>query len=363
MMTLGSPCLDPDRVSAAIVAVPIGSQDEAPLEPSGMSPVDLSRTLTEVRARRLLETRIEFVPHPSFDDPATYPTILGPTPACSAGRDLTRVKTPAGLSPFLGALYGDPLLTREQEAHLFRELNFLKHQAAWLRSALDPVRVRAADLDYVEALQTEALAVKNRIIRANLRLVVSLVKNLSRPGQDFAELVSDGYLAMIRAIEKFDFSRGYKFSTYASWAIMNDLSRASRKNHRRDLFVTGYEEMLEAAPDYRDDACLRETEQERCQEAIRGLLGRLDDRERKIVVGRFGLEGTRPKTLNQLSEELGITMERVRQIETRARDKLRKIAKAEQLDLVAISSTPQEFPPRANPARGFRCIPGSGNCS
>jgi DNA-directed RNA polymerase sigma subunit (sigma70/sigma32) len=95
---------------------------------------------------------------------------------------------------------------------------------------------------------------------------------------------------------------------------------------------------------------LRETEQERCQEAIRRLVSR-------------SLEGTRQKNVNQLSEELGIPIQRVRQIETRAWDKLRKIAEAEMLDLVAISSTPPEFPPRANPARGFRCIPDSGNCS
>ena len=100
--------------------------------------------------------------------------------------------------------------------HLFRKMNFLKHQVSRLRSAINSAQVKAADLDLVDALQEEALAVRNQIIRGNLRLVVSMVKKLCRPDQDFAGLVSDGYVALMRAVEKFDFSRGYKFSTYAS---------------------------------------------------------------------------------------------------------------------------------------------------
>jgi RNA polymerase primary sigma factor len=335
MMTLASCCLDPDRVSAAIVAVPLGSPDETPLEPWGRRPVGQSRTLTEARARRLLETKIEFIPHSSFNDPATHPTILGPMPAFSVGQDVPRVKAPAGLSPLLAGLDDDPLLSREQEVHLFRKMNFLKHQSARLRGALNPAKATAADLDHVEALLTEGLAVKNQIIRANLRLVVSLVKKHSGPHQDFAELVSDGYFALIRAVEKFDFSRGFKFITYVSFVIINKLSLNSRHDRRRDRFVTGYEAMLAAAPDRRNDECLRAREQEWRQQAIRGMLGRLDDRERQIIVNRFGLEGAREKTLTQLGKELGITKERVRQLETRACAKLRKVADEQKLDLVA----------------------------
>jgi RNA polymerase sigma factor (sigma-70 family) len=335
MMTLGSPCLDPDRVSAAIVAVPLGLSDETPLEPWGMSPVSQSRTSIEVRARRLLESRIEFVPHPSFDDPAAYSMILNPASAFAGRREVPRVKPPAGVSSFLEGIYGDPLLTREQEVHLFRKMNFLKHQVSWFRGAINPAGVKDADLDLVEALQAEALEARNQIIRGNLRLVVSLVKKRCRSEHDFAGLVSDGYVALMRAVEKFDFSRGYKFSTYASRAIINSVLRDSARDHQRDRFLTGYEAMLEAAPDRRNDDCPCETEQERCREAIRGMLGRLNDRERKIIVSRFGLEGTRQKTLDQLGKELGITKERVRQLESRARDKLRMIAEAEKFDLMA----------------------------
>ena len=147
-----------------------------------------------------------------------------------------------------------PLLTREQEAHLFRKMNYLKYQANRLREQLDPTRAKTADLDEIERLQEEALAVKNQIIRANLRLVVSIAKRHVGPSNNFFELVSDGNMSLIRAVEKFDYARGNKFSTYASWAIMKNFARTiPEENYRRDRFVTGHEEMFEAAADNRTD--------------------------------------------------------------------------------------------------------------
>ncbi len=127
-------------------------------------------------------------------------------------------------------------------------------------------------------------------------------------------------MSLIRAVEKFDFSRGNKFSTYASWAIMKNFARTiPEENYRRDRFVTGHEEMFEAAADNRTDEHEYESALKRMQEAVKGMLGRLDDRERKIIISRFGLGGASEQTLEQLGRELGITKERVRQIESRAR--------------------------------------------
>src|SRR5205814_8658745 len=129
-------------------------------------------------------------------------------------------------------------------------VNYLKHLAARLRDRIDPDDARARDLDEVERLQAEALAVKNQIIRSNLRLVVSIAKRHMGTTNNFFELVSDGNMSLIRAVEKFDFSRGNKFSTYASWAIMKNFARTiPEENYRRDRFVTGHEEMFEAAAD------------------------------------------------------------------------------------------------------------------
>ena len=292
------------------------------------------RIINEMRAVRLLDVKIELMPHPSFDDPAQHAAIVGPIPEPADGKPPRRTKAPKGLPPYLASLYEVPLLAREQEAHLFRKMNFLKYRAAQLRDAVDPARARAADLDQVESLQADALAVKNQIIRSNLRLVVSIAKRHVGPSNNFFELVSDGNMSLIRAVEKFDFARGNKFSTYASWAIMKNFARTiPEENYRRDRFVTGHEEMFEAAADNRADEHEAENLQKRMQEAVKGMLGSLDDRERRIIVSRFGLGGANEQTLEQLGRELGITKERVRQIESRAQEKLRRIASNEKLDL------------------------------
>jgi RNA polymerase primary sigma factor len=91
--------------------------------------------------------------------------------------------------------------------------------------------------------------------------------------------------------------------------------------------------MFEAAADTRTDEHEYETAQKRNEEAVKGMLGRLDDRERRIIISRYGINGASEQTLEQLGRELGITKERVRQIESRAQEKLRRIAIEEKLDL------------------------------
>jgi RNA polymerase primary sigma factor len=192
-----------------------------------------------------------------------------------------------------------------------------------------------AQLDEIERLQEEALAVKNQIIRANLRLVVSIAKKRVGPANNFFELVSDGNMSLIRAVEKFDASRGFKFSTYASWAIVKNFTRSiPEEKNRRDRFVTGHDQIFEAAPDTRGAVYEQESGHRRSQEIVQGMLGRLNDRERRILISRFGIGGADEQTLEQLGRELGVTKERVRQIESRAQEKLRKIAREERLDLI-----------------------------
>lgn len=311
-----------------------GTSVEVLAKQYGRTRSSIYRVLNELRAERLLETKLEYMHNESFDDPKAAAEILAEMPVPADGKAPRKVKAPKGLPPYLASLYEVPLLSREQEAHLFRKMNFLKYKAYLRREKLDPHKAKTADLDEIDRLQDEALAVKNQIIRANLRLVVSIAKRHVGPSNNFFELVSDGNMSLIRAVEKFDYARGNKFSTYASWAIMKNFARTiPEENYRRDRFVTGHEEMFESAADGRIDEHEYEVAHRRNVEAVQGMLGRLDDRERRIMISRYGLDGSREMTLEQLGKELGITKERVRQIESRAQEKLRRIAVEERMEL------------------------------
>jgi RNA polymerase sigma factor (sigma-70 family) len=328
------PPLDDDAKAQIYLRFRMGVSAEVLSRQYGRTRSSIYRVVNEMRARRILSTKLEFIDHHTFGEPDVAHQILGPMPEPADGKAPRRPKAPKGLPPYLASLYEVPLLDRTQEMFLFRKMNYLKHLAHKKRSKLDPSRAKTSDLDEIERLQEEALAVKNQIIRSNLRLVVSIAKRHVGPSNNFFELVSDGNMSLIRAVEKFDYSRGNKFSTYASWAIMKNFARTiPEENYRRDRFVTGHEEMFEAAADNRTDEHEYESALKRMQEAVKGMLGRLDDRERKIIISRFGLGGASEQTLEQLGKELGITKERVRQIESRAQDKLRRIASEEKLDL------------------------------
>jgi RNA polymerase primary sigma factor len=295
------------------------------------------RVVNEVRARRLLAQPVDSIYHPSFDVPAMTAEILAPMPdlaSYEASRVKARNSAPKGLPPELTALYAVPLLNREQEAHLFRQMNFLKHQARQLRERIDPVRARTADLDELEELQKRSLAVKDQLISANMRLVASIVKRHVGPDGNFFELLSDGNLSLMRAVEKFDFSRGNKFSTYASWAIMKNFARSiPEEKHRRDRFMTGLGEMFDLAMDNRSDEQELVASAERAHHHVNRLLNRLDERERRIIQLRAGLDAERGLTLEQVGKELGITKERVRQLEARTMLKLRSLAQEEHVEL------------------------------
>jgi RNA polymerase primary sigma factor/RNA polymerase sigma factor len=214
-------------------------------------------------------------------------------------------------------------------------MNYLKYKAARLREQLDLARPKTGLMDQIERLYDLAVATKNEVISANLRLVVSIAKRHVGPMENFFELVSDGNISLIRAVEKFDFARGNKFSTYASWAIMKNFARTIPDEHRlRDRFRTSHAEMFTATEDSRTDQFEQESAQLQRETQVEKILERLDEREQKIIINRFGLNrGREPLTLKEVGAELGVTKERIRQIEARALSKLRKAVQEEKIEI------------------------------
>jgi len=300
------------------------------------SKASIYRIITELRARRLLEQPIQYMDNEEFHTPGAEARILGPPP--EVDKSTGRTKAPPGLPPYLASLYAIPLLTREEEAYHFRKMNYLKFKTVRLRDQLDPVHPRTRQMDKVEKVHDQALDVKNFLIRCNLRLVVSIAKRHIKPGSNFFEMVSDGNMSLIRAIEKFDYSRGNKFSTYASWAIMKNFARSIPAEHTLlDRFRTGKEEVFQRSTDPRGSQFQQELVNRGQHHAIMGILGHLDNREKDIIIRRYGLDqGTEPQTLEQVGRRMGVTKERIRQLEARALKKLRRIAHDEKLDIPGI---------------------------
>lgn len=281
-----------------------------------------------------------------------------------------------------------PLLTAAEEVELARRVEAGLFAEEKLSNTPDLDSQLALDLDRLVVMGRMA---KRRLIEANLRLVVSVAKRYVGRGLTMLDLVQEGNLGLIRAVEKFDYARGYKFSTYATWWIRQAMSRALADQartirvpvhvvelinrvvrvQRRMLQERGYEptpdevaahldltpervsEVLRLAQEpvslhapvgEEDDVALGDLIEDGdatspvesaafllLREHLEAVLSTLGERERKVVQLRYGLADGRPRTLEEIGRIFGVTRERIRQIESKTLNKLRDHAFADQL--------------------------------
>jgi RNA polymerase primary sigma factor len=284
------------------------------------------------------------------------------------------------LRQYLNEIGRYPLLTDVEEVELAQAIE----QGEEASAALETLKRPSADKRARLQRQLEGgRAAKRRFIQSNLRLVVSVAKKYSGSSLPLLDLIQEGNLGLIRAVEKFDWRRGFKFSTYATWWIRQAITRAIADKGRTiripvHMVETLYRvrraqsdllDRLDREPTIDEIAKAADMESEKVQEALRvlpeplslhqsvgdeedaeladfiaddeaetpfeaaaavlrqedlwGILGFLSERERRVLALRFGLVTGEPRTLEEVGKEFNLTRERIRQIEAKALCKLR----------------------------------------
>lgn len=293
------------------------------------------QAINEVQARRLLEQPVEYIHNAAFEDATNDAAFLGPMPGEEQFMAQARAMTPPKDVPAeMAHLYRWPLLNKEQEQHLFRQMNYLKYKLNKVREKAAPNAFRVGDLRQIEDLQARVRLVRDRLINCNSRLVANIAKKRAALFNSLAELMSDGSISLMRAVEKFDYGRGNKFSTYATWAIMKNFARSiPDEQHYRERYVTGHEEMFESRADVRSDEQEIVAQADMARVRVGNLLEGLDPRTREVIRMRNGLDGSAEMTLEQIGQHFGITKERVRQINVRGMKQLRERAQQAKVEL------------------------------
>jgi RNA polymerase primary sigma factor len=228
-------------------------------------------------------------------------------------------------------LCSTPLLSSSDEPELFRLMNYCRYRANAARSTLNPRRPNVRKLDEFESFNELADEIRNHIVSANVRLVVSIVKKFADQKNTFDDLFSEGILSLMRATDKFDYARGFRFSTYATCAIRRELANfAERQARQRKRFASGVGELMQSSLEPQLTESLHPAEHSRLYQQLQNFMTALDNREQMILLARYGFQSEegRKRTFQNLGDELGVCKERVRQLEARALQKLRSMAGA-----------------------------------
>lgn len=284
-----------------------------------------------LRAEELMRTEIDFISNREFLAEDQFGSeLVATTLQVDSSPSQVGVDLPAHLSRMCDC----DLLTPDQERALFREMNLLKYRANLLRSRIDPDQLEAGVLDTTESLLAQAQKIRDHLIKANMRLVMSIVKKFVTPQHSFDDLLSEGVVTLMKAVEKFDFDRGFRFSTYAYRSIMRHVYRTVKLSQKEEAtFTRDAEEWAFEASDARSGSSMSDQVWSNLRELMVTLLGQLDRRERFIIRSRYALGSHRKvRTFQYLADKLGVSKERVRQLESRAVSKLQTIAAESKAD-------------------------------
>ncbi len=315
---------------AEAIAQDLLQRRNAPLEMPAEVVTKRPSVTVRKRAAALLERNIDYIPNEKFAacEPGDARSVEVDS-ALSAEAVPTTVKkrVASEMGTPLAVACEMPLLTAKQERALFERMNYLKFVAVQQRECLDADRPTQVIVQAAEGALAEAELIRNRIVGANIRLVISIVKTFADTKNPFDELVSEGILSMMHAVEKFDFDRGFRFSTYATRAIRRNLYRLLVQRQKdRARFSNPTTDMTLEVADQRNQSAISEHRWTELQHHLKKMLQQLDPREREIVRARFGMEKSgKVQTLQALARTMGVCKERVRQLEKRAIDKLQKM--------------------------------------
>ncbi|MBN2132558.1 MAG: sigma-70 family RNA polymerase sigma factor [Sedimentisphaerales bacterium] len=299
------------------------------------------RIINQRRAMALLAHKIDYVPSEEFLAEGAAENILG------RPLDVRRPEPEKHIEPFelvgenllpeyLQVLKITPVLNREQELDMFRRYNFLKYLAATRRHELKLSAVSARLLSRLETYLDQAEEIRRILVEANLRLVVSIASKHTSDRANFLELVSKGNFALIQAVEQYDYTKGLRFSRRASLNIAKEYARVSGRSTeltpRRAASLAHFKRGLRETT--ADVLAVERTRKDLAQV----IKEELDPREQYVILHHFGLTGSsirkNTKTLKQIGDELGLTKERIRQIELAALQKLRQCLSKEQFELL-----------------------------
>lgn len=286
-----------------------------------------------VLCRRLQAQPIEFIDNAHFAEVEAEAILGDRLLGFGETNGKAKFSKVPDLPPHLARLCETKLLMPSEEQDLFQRLNYLRYRAHRLLMSLNAASATSWDVLRVLALMKAADWHRDCVVKANMRLVISIVKKFVNANNAFDDLLSDGIVALMRAVDKFDYDRGFRFSTYATQVVRRNAYRMVVQKQRERTKIVG--NLQDNGLDISDEDRAPTIDEHKWYELrsrLALLMDNLDRREKLIIRARFSLGGHRTvQTLQRLADKLGVSKERVRQLEKRALEKLRGMADDMQL--------------------------------